>query len=430
MQALKLVALIVVVFVLAQLNQWSILDKVFFALVALLLIARLWSRLSLVGLRLTRETRTDRAQVGQPLLERVRVENRSRLGKLFVEVLDHSDLPGHRVSRVVNLGPHDAWRWRVETVCSRRGRFRIGPMTLRSGDPFGLFPAVKSVPETSELLVYPATVDLSAFSLPVGELPGGNAIQRRTPFVTPNATGVRDYFPGDAFNRIAWSATARTGKLMVKEFELDPTADIWIVVDLERAAHVGATRPQAAAPTMRDDEIPLWYWLDSTEEYAVTVAASLARNFLNQNRNVGLIASSERAITIPTDRGARQMIKILEQLAVARADGMMPLGELLLAESAQFSRNSTVIVVTSSVDDAWVQSLITIISRRVQCVAIVIEPGTFGAAESSLFVVSSLASIGAPTYLVKYGDDISRALATHAASMPIRHGPSVNRSSS
>lgn len=437
MQALKLIALIVVVFVLAQLNQWSILDKVFFALVGLLLIAWLWSRYSLGGLRLTRETRTDRAQVGQPLLERVRIENRSRLGKLFVEVLDHSDLPGHRVSRVVNLAPNDAWRWRVETICSRRGRFRIGPMTLRSGDPFGLFPAVKTVPETSELLVYPATVDLSAFALPVGELPGGTAIQRRTPFVTPNATGVRDYFPGDAFNRISWSATARTGKLMVKEFELDPTADIWIVVDLERAAHVGASRSQAAsamgapgATGANGDEIPLWYWLDSTEEYAVTVAASLARHFLNQNRNVGLIASSEQSVSIPTDRGGRQMIKILEQLAVARADGSMPFGEVLLAESAQFSRNSSVIVVTPSVNDEWVQSLITIISRRVQCVAVVIEPSTFGSAESSLFVVSSLASVGAPTYMVKYGDDISRALATHATAAPIRHGPAVTRVSS
>jgi hypothetical protein len=46
----------------------------------------------------------------------------------------------------------------------------------------------------------------------------------------------------------------------------------------------------------------------------------------------------------------------------------------------------------------------------------VIEPSTFGAGESSLFVVSGLASVGVPTYLVKYGDDISRALASHAAS--------------
>jgi hypothetical protein len=86
---------------------------------------------------------------------------------------------------------------------------------------------------------------------------------------------------------------------------------------------------------------------------------------------------------------------------------------LLLAEGWQFTRNSTVIAITSSVDEEWVQALIGIVSRRVQAVAIVIEPSTFGSKSSSLFVVSSLASVGIPTYLVKFGDDISRALATY-----------------
>jgi uncharacterized protein (DUF58 family) len=413
MNALKFIALAIAVFVLSQLNQWSILDKVFFALVALLFISKLWSSFSLTGLDLTRETKTDRAQVGQPLLERIRIVNRSRLAKLWVEIIDHSDLPAHRVSKVVHLKANDARRWRVETICARRGRFRIGPLTLRSSDPFGLFPSEKFIPDSHELLVYPATVDLSAFTLPIGQLPGGTAIQRRTPFVTPNAAGVRDYFSGDAFNRISWTATARTGKLMVKEFELDPTADIWIAVDLQSAVQAGASN-MSSLPNLTNGEVPLSFWLDSTEEYAVTVAASLSRHFLSQNRNVGLLASSSQPVSIPTDRGGRQMLKILEQLAVVRADGTAPFGEMLLAEGGQFSRNSTVIAITSSTNEEWVQSMISILSRNVQCVAVVIEPGTFGAAESSLFVVSSLASVGVPTYLVKYGDDISRSLASYA----------------
>jgi len=413
MNALKLIILAIVVFVFGQLNQWSILDKVFFALVGLIVVAWLWGRFSLRGITLTRETKADRAQVGQPLTERIRVQNSSKLAKLWVEITDHSDLPGHRVSRVLNLGPNDGRRWRVETICSRRGRFRIGPLTIRSGDPFGLFPSQLFIPDTHELLVYPATVDLSAFALPVGELPGGSAIQRRTPFVTPNASGVREYFPGDAFNRISWSATARTGKLMVKEFELDPTADIWIAVDLQANVHAGAAG-LGALPSLSGDAVPLSFWLDSTEEYAVTVGASLAHHFLSQNRAVGLLASSRQNVVIPTDRGGRQMIKILEQLAVIRADGDMPFGELIMAEGGQFSRNSTVIFVTPSTNEDWVQSVIEIVSRRVQCVAVIIEPTTFGSGESSLFVVSTLASIGVPTYLVKYGDDISRALATHS----------------
>jgi uncharacterized protein (DUF58 family) len=416
---LKLAIITLVILILAQLNQWDVLDNVFFTFIGLLVLAYLWSFLSLRGVVVTRDARSDRAQVGQKFQERVRVRNLSRLGKLWVELLDQSSLPGHLVSKVVHLGGNDSNRWRVDTVAARRGQFRIGPMLLRSGDPFGLFPRYRLAPETSELLVYPATVDLSAFALPVGELPGGSAIQRRTPFVTPNAAGVRDYFPGDAFNRIAWSATARTGQLMVKEFELDPTADLWIVLDLEASVQAGALGG-AAMPAMQTEDVPLSFWLDSTEEYGVTIAASLARHFLNQNRNVGLIVNESPVTVIPADRGGRQMLKILEQLAVARANGDMPLAELLVAEGGLFTRNSTVIVISPSTDDGWVQAVINIVTRNVQTVAVVIEPNTFGGQDSSLMVVSDLASVSIPTYLVKYGDDIGQALSTHAAGITAR----------
>ena len=405
------------ILLLSQLNQWEILNRVFFTVIGIILVAWIWSWFSLRDVSITRETRADRAQVGQTFMERLRVVNAGRLSKLWIEVLDQSDMPGHQVSRVVHLGPNDSQRWRAETTCGRRGRFRVGPLVLRSGDPFGMFPRYHVVPDTHDLLVYPATVDLSAFTLPVGDLPGGSAIQKRTPFVTPNASSVRDYFPGDAFNRIAWRATARTNKLMVKEFELDPTADIWIAIDMQAAVQAGATGA-AALPNFRGDDVPLSFWLDSTEEYSVTIAASMARHFLQQNRNVGLISNGAQPTIMPADRGGRQMFKILEQLAVVRADGVTPFGETLLAESGLFNRNSTLVTITSSTNEEWAHSLIEIASRGVQSVSIIVEPSTFGSGDSALFVVSDLASMGIPTYLVKYGDDISRALASHSAATP------------
>ena len=419
MNGLKLAIIALVILILAQLNQWDVLDNIFFTLIGLLIVAYIWSTLSLRGVSVERDARSDRAQVGQSFQERIRVRNRSRLGKLWVELLDQSNLPGHQISRVVHLGGNDSNRWRADTTAARRGKFRIGPMLLRSGDPFGLFPRYEAVPESTDLLVYPATVDLSAFALPVGELPGGSAIQRRTPFVTPNAAGVRDYFAGDAFNRISWTATARTGQLMVKEFELDPTADLWIVLDLDASVQAGALAG-AAMPGVQTADVPLSFWLDSTEEYGVTIAASLGRHFLNQNRNVGLIVNASPTTVIPADRGGRQMLKILEQLAVVQATGDRPLSELLVAESGLFTRNSTVITISPSTDERWVQAVIDIVTRNVQCVSVVIEPNTFGASESSLMVVSDLASVNIPTYLVKYGDDISQALSTHAAGIAVR----------
>ena len=57
------------------------------------------------------------------------------------------------------------------------------------------------------MLVYPATLDLPGFMPPMGMLPGGDAMRRRTHYITPNVSTVRDYVPGDSFNRIPVSYT-------------------------------------------------------------------------------------------------------------------------------------------------------------------------------------------------------------------------------
>jgi len=111
------------------------------------------------------------------------------------------------------------------------------------------------------------------------------------------------------------------------------------------------------------------------------------------------------------------MVKILEFLAVVRADGTQPLAETLLAEGGNFDRNATVIVVTPSTDERWAQVLMNLNARGVGVVVVMIESSTFNGGESSLMVVSDLTAIGIPTYLLKYGDDIGRALATQAATM-------------
>jgi uncharacterized protein (DUF58 family) len=414
--ALKLVALIFAILVLAEINRWSILENLFYVLTGLLLVAFVWSRYSLRGLSVTRETKSNRAQVGQTLVERVRIRNDSRMPKLWVEAIDRSDMPGHQMSRVVNLSANDANRWKVETWCSRRGKFQIGPLSLRSGDPFGLFPIEETVPDIRELVVYPAVIDLGSFRLPVGDIPGGSSIQRRTQFVTPNASGVRQYLPGDSFNRISWTTTARTGQLMVKEFELDPTSDVWLVVDMDHDHHVRASIPQTmqarAMINNPSGDLPIEFWLDSTEEYAVTLASSLANHFLEQARNVGMIINDARHSVVPADRGPRQMTKILELLAVLQSDGHQPLAERLLTEGGRFDRNSTVVVITPSTDETWVQSVVQLVSRHVRCVTVVVEPSTFDGSDSSLLVVSDLAAVGVPTYMIKHGDDISHSLTT------------------
>ena len=78
--------------------------------------------------------------------------------------------------------------------------------------------------------------------LPPASIEGAHAQPERTLQTTPLATTVRPYAPGDSMNRIHWRTTARTGEIQVKEFDLEQTADVWIVLDLERGARGGLRR--------------------------------------------------------------------------------------------------------------------------------------------------------------------------------------------
>jgi uncharacterized protein (DUF58 family) len=296
-------------------------------------------------------------------------------------------------------------------VCTRRGLYRTGPVMLHSGDPFGLFPVSKRMPLTQELVIYPATFDLAGYVLPGGQLIGQGGQSRRNPFVTPSVTGVRDYVQGDAFNRISWSTSARLGRLMVKEFDLDPTSDVWIVVDLERLHHRRVAPDHPAIATRRTPS-----WLDSTEEYVISIAASLAKMALDDSRAVGVIASSSRTTVINPDRTERQLRRILEQLALEHADGGRPLQEVLLSESYRFRRQCALVVVSSSADVRWTSSLADIAGRRVPVGAVVLDATTFGSAPSPQEAIGRLVANAIPVQRVSFGEDISLAMSTQRIS--------------
>jgi uncharacterized protein (DUF58 family) len=388
-----LVALLVLVsWTMAFATGFWLLVRLAYVLALAVPLCYLWARFNVSGLPVEVTRLVDRAQVGQHAEELIVVRNPSWFPRIWLEIEDRTDLPGAHTGRVISLGGRRRTSWRAHTLLTRRGVYAVGPVRVTSSDPFGLFKMQREYGQRSQVIVYPPFIDLPHFTVPPASLPGEGRFRRRTHYVTPNASGVREYVPGDSFNRIHWGSTARAGRLMVKTFELDPASDIWIVLDLQRSVQAGS-----------GDE--------STEEYGVKIAASVARYFLNANRNVGFIAFGDRLDIIETERGGQQMTRILESLAMARASGDAPVSNLLNVEGKRFGRHTTVVLITPSPNEEWVTSLLMLTQRGVKVAAVVLEASTFGARESSLMVVSQLAAADIWSYLVKQGDDLSNSLA-------------------
>ncbi len=407
----KLVLLITVIFVAANYTRLGFLYQLSYALCALLVISFVWARLGSRSIQVTRRVDARHARAGEKLRDVLSVSNDSLLPKPVLEIRDYSDLPGHSVSTVVRLRGRQSKRWRTETVCRHRGRYTIGPMTVSSGDPFGLFRQQKQIDWTSELLVYPPMLELPGFSLPTGELPGGDLTEHDTQRVTPNAAGVREYAPGDSFNRISWRATARFQRLMVKEFELDPLADTWIILDMDERAH--STMSDEAMSTI--SSLQAVELEPSSEEYAVTVAASVAGMLIGRNHPVGLMSWAQHHEILPPDRGRRQLTKLLETLAMIKAGGILPLGEMLAAEAMRFGRNTSLVLITGSTNDQWLAAMQHCLLRGARATAIILDLSTFGGWSDTCTLLDSLSALGVSAYAIRKGDMIDHAFGQNGA---------------
>jgi uncharacterized protein (DUF58 family) len=351
-----------------------------------------WHKMNGRNLEVTTERPVDRLQEGQEFIERITVKNKGWFTKLWLEVEDSSSLPGHNAARIITLGPRESKTWRTSTLCRRRGLFSVGPVKVTTGDPFGFFRSTTTFGRQQSVLVYPRATELPNFYVPPAHLPGEGRFRKRTHYVTPNASGIRPYEPGDSFNRIHWPTVARTNQLMVKLFELDPASDIWVILDLDKSVHFGEGD-------------------GGTEEHAVRVAASIARFFLLANRSVGFISFGKRLFVEEAERGAQHYTRILEALALATAEGDVDIGTLVTEESKRFGRHTTVVVVTPSAEDDWVGSLQYIAQRGVKVAAVILDPATFGSSKNSLMVFGALAAGDIYTYVVRKSEDLDTSLA-------------------
>ncbi len=371
---------------------WHVLYILTYVLLSLLVISWLWARYSLRKMVFRRAATSGRVQVGETFDERLMLDNISALPKLWVQIADGSNLPGHRAGFVASMGGRKRATWRARTACKQRGRFHLGPVVATSGDPFGLFRRRVVLTDQHDLLVLPQVLPITNFVLFSGGLPGRGRTSRRALQNTTNATTIRDYMPGDSLNRIHWRSSAHYNRLMVKEFDLDPAMDAWIILDLHDSVQAGEGE-------------------HSTEEYGVTIAATIGNFLLRQDLSVGMIVNAAQREFLSLDRGDRQVERMLELLAVVNAGAGPDLKEALALDAMHFGRNTMAIIITPSTSRDWHDGVRHLQRRGVQVAIVGLDAASFDEnIPSDEDTLALLEGANIPVLRVQNGSSISESL--------------------
>jgi uncharacterized protein (DUF58 family) len=363
-----------------------------YALGVLFLITWIWPKLAVRGITIQRTLDAGTPTVGESFEETFTVRKVGRVPAPWVEVMDLSRLRDYQPGRVISLGKQ-AVTWRARGIYRHRGWLTFGPTRVRVSEPFGLFSEERRDSHKNQVLVYPRVRPLSELIMPASQHAGSAQRFGNWADYPPETGGVRDYAPGDSFGRIHWPLSQKYEQLMSKTFEQPLTADLWVVLDLDRNVHFGEGE-------------------ESTLEYAISLAASVAMQVHSRGRKVGMIANDGRGTVLEPHRAVRQDRVILDYLAVAQADGGQHLARAMAWERIRRLPRRGIAVITPSPDPHWVSVMQAIRGRGTSLIAFYIDASSFGAPEPNLSF-----DLGADVdlYVIRKGDDFTRLLRTRDA---------------
>jgi uncharacterized protein (DUF58 family) len=356
---------------------WTILLFVFGGV---WLIAYLWTRLLAGNLHLQRERRVGWVQVNSQIEERLTLSNISFLPAPWMEVKDFSTLPNYEVRVAMNLEAGGFRQWHASATCEKRGLYRLGHAELETGDPFGIFKVTIGDAATSMLMVLPSIVPLPFMKIESGGFSGEGRPRPNTPEPSINAASVREHRAGDSRRLIHWPTTARQGKFFVRLFENAPAGDWWILLDLDEHAQTGDG-------------------VNSTEEAAVTLAASLADLGLARKKRVGLLINGREPARLPPRHSEAQRWEILYALAQA-APSDLDLNLFLGRSRPAVEQHASLIIVTASARPDWFKHLELLKQCGIRPTILFLDPASFGGDQSSRPLVEILQKKGYACHLI------------------------------
>jgi len=232
-----------------------------------------------------------------------------------------------------------------------RGRYRVGPLSVRLTDPFGLCELARSFASSDELVVTPVLFPLPAVRLGGDWTGGGDAASRSVAVSGSDDAATREYRYGDDLRKVHWKSTARTGELMVRREEQPFQSRATLLLDGRVDAHRG--------------DGP-----DSSFEYAVSAVGSIGATLARAGFALSMLRDGGEAVAppgVPLTEGL-----LLDELAVVRTSSRRTLGgavEVLRSGGL----GGVLVAVLGALDVAEAERLARLRTGSAVCVAVVLD---------------------------------------------------------
>lgn len=177
-----------------------------------------------------------------------------------------------------NFPPEISWRWVPPGafVCTpmKRGDYQLTETYLETPSPMRLW-SVRSIrPIRTLIRVYPNLRHDKTAAAFLRRSLGGMHLQRQLG-KGREFEKLRDYLPGDSFDEIHWKATARRGHPITKQFQIERTQEVYVLVDSSRLTARGEVLEQfvtaalvlAIAADRQGDHFGLLTFSDKVEQF-------------------------------------------------------------------------------------------------------------------------------------------------------------------
>lgn len=386
-----IIAVMIVEFLTGMATGFDLSVRLYYALAILLLAGWLWAKSS--SDQMTAEIQRPKGPytVGDLISETVILRSSGGTPKAWVEVEDETDLPGVQFKQIASLGLMVAFdHLQMSGTVSRRGEYTVGPLVARTADPFSLFPQEIQFGGHETVLVYPKIVDIPDFASPSIHLLGDNSRRQQARVLSTDIASVRQYEPGDSLGRIHWLSTARTGELMVKQFDQGSSSNMWVLFDQHSDSFASIAD-------------------DSTDEVGAMVAASVIDKYNQGSLPVGYAAHGSQSLVAVPERSAHQREQIMRHIAVSKPVGNVTILESLAELERDLGQNTSLVVITASSDGPWVEALSGLARRGVRVSTVLIDRGSYGG-KPNRDALDHLTDAGVSTYPLARADSIASAL--------------------